>query len=193
MAAEFSIYKGVLTLDNKDLNQVKKEFAMLRGSLLFMCFSLMSLGSLASSGRVGDRITLSGDSNGVQVVINASYVSYAPDRMQQRSQTLVNGNTVGVEDTFLMDDEILTPEGTGLIVALCDQIGGTHEYLALTVGQTLTCKMAADALTHSPIPYHNELAKMGDFVWFGPFPVMGVAKLEAQGTTLTIQDYSWNN
>lgn len=166
---------------------------MKNGIFVATALLLLNISARADQSRVGDRISLAGTTNGVQIVINASYESYSPDRMQQRSQTFVNGSSISLEDSFLMDDEILTPEGTGLIVALCDQIGGVHEYLALPVGQTLTCKMAADALTRSPIPFHHELAKMGDFIWFGPFPVMGVAKISSQGTTLTVQDYHWNN
>lgn len=112
--------------------------------------------------------------------------------MLQRQTTLLNGSVMETEDTWVAAEDLLTPENAGMMVALCQNIGGTHEYLDLPVGRTLTCRLESSQLEELPLLYSLALKNMGDVLWVGPFPVLGVAQLETAGALLKVSDYRWN-
>jgi hypothetical protein len=155
-----------------------------------MLFNWNSL--YASSNRVGDSILLSGPFQGGTLAIEASYLSFDGASMLQRQNNYLNGALLSQEDSMVASEDLLTPESAGLIVAICPNIGGVHEYLDLPVGRTLTCKLESNNLQELPLIYSENLQNLGDVLWVGPFPVLGVAKVQIPGTVLTIQNYRWN-
>jgi hypothetical protein len=160
-------------------------------SLFSILCLIFSTNSFANANRVGDQISLRGNFAGGSLEINGSYVSYQGSSMLQRTVTYLNGQNVGTEDSWLADEDILTPESAGLMVALCPNIGGVHEYLELPVGRTLTCRMDTQALTELPYIFAKNLQALGDKVWLAPFPVLGVAQIQVDGAYLQVQSYTW--
>lgn len=160
-------------------------------SLFSMLCLLLSTNSFANANRVGDQISLRGNYAGGSLEINASYVSYQGSSMLQRSVTYLNGQNVGTEDSWLADEDILTPESAGLMVALCPNIGGVQEYLDLPVGRTLTCRLDTQSLSGVPYVFAKNLQSLGEMVWLAPFPVLGVAQIQVEGAYLQVQSYTW--
>lgn len=153
---------------------------------------LMSSSIFANASRVGDSITLRGSYAGGTLEINGRYVTFQGGTMLQRSETFLNGQNVGTEDEWLAEEDILTPESAGLMVAMCPAIGGTQEYLDLPVGRTLTCKLNTQSLRGLPYSFTKNLQTLGDMVWLAPFPVLGVAQIQVEGAYLQVQNYTWN-
>lgn len=147
---------------------------------------------LADASRVGDSIFLSGNLAGQTLEMRGQYVTYQGSTMLQRTETTLNGQNIGTEDEWLADEDILTPEAAGLMVAMCPAMGGTQEYLDLPVGRTLTCRLNTQTLKELPYIYAKNLQALGDVVWLAPFPVLGVAQIQVEGAYLRVQSYRWN-
>ncbi len=160
--------------------------------LLTLFMVVISGASAASANRVGDQILLSGPFQGGTLAINASYISFDGASMLQRQNTYLSGSLISQEDSLIASEDLLTPESAGLIVAMCPNIGGVYEYLDLPVGRTLTCKLESSNLDQLPLLYSDNLQNLGDVLWVGPFPVLGVAKIQIPGSVLTIESYRWN-
>lgn len=124
--------------------------------------------------------------------IYAEYTYFDGANMAQRQVTRIGGNTVSDETDLIGGEEIITPENAGLVVAMCDSVGGVHEYLNLPVGTTLTCRFNTQSLNRLPSIYSQNLEMMGDTVWVAAFPVLGVAQIQMEGGVLTVQNYHWN-
>lgn len=112
--------------------------------------------------------------------------------MKQTQITFLGGTPVNSEDVYVDEQEVLTPEVAGLIVAMCDSLGGTQETLQLPVGTTLTCKIDSQSLHHIPGSLYRVLELLGNRVWIGPFPVLGIAQFEIDNDLIVIQKYHWN-
>lgn len=152
----------------------------------------MSANVSADQSRVGDSMQISGMYQGMPMVIEANYARFEAGVMVQRQVTYLNGGVIADEETPLPTDEVLTPENAGLIVAMCESIGGTHETLSLPVGTTLTCRIDSQALIDLPAPFSKNFENLGSTVWVGPFPVLGVAQFLLEGNLFVIQKYHWN-
>lgn len=178
-------------------------------SLTFLVSLTMSLcvsNVMASTSRVGDYVVITGNFQGGVLEIKGAYTNFTRNMMAQKTTTKLSGNVLSEEETFLQADDVLTPEEAALMVAMCPQIGGTHEYLDLAVGRTLTCRVqGAENLVFGKIPYiieeqllsslrtiQNQLEYTSGNVWLGPFPIMGMARLELDGAYLEVTDYRWN-
>ncbi len=146
----------------------------------------------ASTDRVGDSITIEGPFQGNRLNLEASYKSFSNGVMNQEDITSLGGSVISRESTAIASEDILTPETAGMMVAMCASIGGTHEYLNLPVGTTLTCRLNTQSLSNLPYVYSKNLELLGDVVWLGPFPVLGIAQIQLSGELLVIQNYRWN-
>lgn len=162
----------------------------MKAFILSVTFFLSS-SLFASANRLGDSIGLSGTFGGGTLQISASYVSHSGSSMLQRTETLLNGQNIGTEDNWITDEDVLTPENAGLIVAMCASIGGVQEYLNLPVGRTLTCRLNTQSLSELPYVYTKNLEALGEMVWLAPFPVLGVAQIQLDGVYLQVQSYVW--
>jgi len=154
-----------------------------------------SLSTYASSQRVGDWIILEGSIQGMNSSLKGSYVSFNGSSMLQNTETTLNGSVINSESAYIASDEVITPEVAGLMVAMCADFGGVHEYLNLPVGKTLTCKLQgsnAHLIEEKFSLPLGSLEALGEVLWIGPFPVLGLAKLESGGVTFTIANYHWN-
>lgn len=153
---------------------------------------LTNLGVQASQDRVGDSILLKGMYQGMPMELEAKYLRFEAGVMVQKQVTKLNGAVINDEETPLPEDEVLTPENAGLIVAMCESIGGVHESLNLPVGTTLTCKIDSQSLINLPAPFSLNFESLGSTVWVGPFPVLGIAQFLLDGNLMVIQKYRWN-
>lgn len=155
--------------------------------LVFISFQV-----LGTPNRVGDSILLKGTYQGMPMELEAKYLRFEAGVMVQKQVTRLSGSVVNDEETPLPEDEVLTPENAGLIVAMCEAIGGVHETLNLPVGTTLTCRIDSQSLTDLPAPFSLNFENLGSTVWVGPFPVLGIAQFLLDGNLMVIQKYHWN-
>lgn len=147
---------------------------------------------MASETRVGDSIYLEGKTQGQTLGLESRYVKFDSGLMKQTQITFLGGTPVNSEDVYVDEQEVLTPEVAGLIVAMCDSLGGTQETLQLPVGTTLTCKIDSQSLHQIPGSLYRVLELLGNRVWIGPFPVLGIAQFEIGNDLIVIQKYHWN-
>lgn len=159
-------------------------------SFALLCLT-QAFATYAGANRVGDTITLSGNFSGSTLEIVASYETYQNGSMLQRTVTKVNGMNAGTEDSWLAEEDILTPETAGLMVAMCPALGGDQVYLDLPVGRTLTCRLNTASLRELPYALAKSLQNLGEMVWLAPFPVLGVAQVQVEGAYLQVSSYTW--
>lgn len=159
----------------------------------FLSFAIVCTQCIfASAARVGDSITIEGPFQGNQLKIVATYKSFSSGVMNQEQITTLGGSVISNEATQVAQEDILTPETAGLVVAMCESIGGQHVYLNLPVGNTLTCRINTQSLNGLPEIYAKNLELIGDVVWIGPFPVLGLAQIQLNGEIMVVTNYRWN-
>lgn len=165
---------------------------MFKGLLFFGLLLGLIFPVFSSNDRVGDNILLSGAYQGGTLRIEGSYLQFNGSAMMQRQSSYFNGQHMSQEDTWIASEDLITPETAGMMVALCPNLGGTHEYLDLPVGRTLTCRLESSSLDELPLLYSENFKNLGDVLWVGPFPVLGVAQIQIPGAMLKVQSYRWN-
>lgn len=160
--------------------------------ILFFNLILASFALHAASNRVGDHIIYHGNFSGQTMRMEMSYISFQDPQMIRQSRTFIKGNLASDESELIAADEIITMEKAGLMVALCSQNGGIQEYVNLSVGKTLTCKVNSSNVSTEVFDRYRSAFKMADTIWLGPFPVTGIAQMEIGGNTFSVINYHWN-
>ncbi|OUR96554.1 hypothetical protein A9Q84_09400 [Halobacteriovorax marinus] len=157
--------------------------------------SLISTSIFAGSKNVGDFATYSMSVMGmtanqrVEIVnVNRSSAEYS-----LKTTTTISGQTdTNIEN--VPTDDIMTIENANMILANCEFMGGINETIQVMGQAKRTCKLEANSDSVFPLitksGFHVNKNSRG-FVWIGAFPVHGIAKLEMEEVTMTIQSMNW--
>ncbi|MBC97461.1 MAG: hypothetical protein CME63_06910 [Halobacteriovoraceae bacterium] len=161
-------------------------------TLCFSIFFIFTFSAEASSQRVGDLIEYSGRVNSQASSLKMRYTHYDQGSMTQLTQFFTEGQMVAEHTEVLDESSIITMETAGVMVGLCLQFGGVHEYLELPVGKTLTCRITAAAISTQVYEVYKEAFADAGTLWLGPFPVTGIAQMEVDGALYQVTKYHWN-
>ncbi len=151
------------------------------------CFSLW-----ANAERVGDRISYQGNLYGQNVTMEMSYSDYNDPHLILNSKTYLDGVLSSDTSSPVEPEAVITMETAGLMVALCSQYGGVHEYLTLSVGKTLTCKISSESVSLPIYEMYKDAFNEAGILWLGPFPVSGIAQMDIGGNIIRVVNYHWN-
>ena len=154
--------------------------------------ALCSLSICAQANRVGDSVKFIGTMNAQPVELDMEYTAYDGQSMTQSTQLKMSGQIVSDNVESIAPEAIVTMETVGLMIAMCSQIGGVHEYLDLPVGKTLTCKVSADSVSTPVYNMYKSVFMDASTIWLGPFPVSGIAQMIFGGSMLRVSHYHWN-
>ena len=163
--------------------------------LLSLMAMTLSVNIMASERRVGDSISYESTTVGGDVAIDVSYTNYNSEykEMEQTFFLKIKDEEIVSKSFYLDKNMVMTKSKAGLMVALCEKVGGTHEYLQLPVGKTLTCRMEVQDVPTEYYEQYKGLFDLSATVWLAPFPVTGVAQFKFAGQIIQAVDYSWNN
>lgn len=155
---------------------------------LAFLMTIFSTLSFASTDRVGDFIHYAPTSDNLNAEMSMEYINFDGQDMYQRTQMINDSQVIVDEVTRVKKENIVTMQSVGLLIALCSQYGGTHEYLELPVGKTLTCKLETNKFKHI-----NKLNIKASTVWLGPFPITAIAQMKVEGQLFKVVNYHWDN
>ncbi len=159
---------------------------------LISLLTLISIASEASANRVGDAIAYSGNFGGQSAELHMAYTSFDGSYMTQGTKMFLGGQLVSDTEEALEADSIVTMDTVGVMIAMCSQIGGVQEYLDLPVGKTLTCRVEASSVSAPIYEMYKDVFMDASTIWFGPFPVTGIAQMIFNGATFQVSGYHWN-